>query len=548
MSRGLAITFDLLTTTPNEAAVDVLLAALNSSRPEIRLAAMRSLIARPSPTGHREILRRVSRSDELLRRALAEGAGFMEPTLRQALTGPDWKECFAACQIVLWSREYDLLPALLALMPPGRAADHPHASLSRTVTLQLAELLFEELHGPRSTAKRRDPQACRGHAVASLERWLRQAAPQPNREVVEAYVTLSHRDDAGLRQILHDPHDPSRDAVLLVLGHSRRTGVLRLLASFIDDPHSPLAALRLISGRGDVEFVTHLLNRLGDAPSAATAENLRRIETLAWAIPSQGTLDELDGEAQRRALAAILTTSLSDAAKFRAIEHLVYNGQSAGSRAAVAALAGFRSPEATTLVLRAAASDDPHVQAAALAQVRQRNVPGAIPLLVHNANSPHEVVRQAVRDSLSEFRFERFMATFDTLSDEVRHTTGALVKQIDPEALGRLRSEMTSPSRLRRLRAVQLAEAMGAAKELESELAARLGDEDYLVRTEASRLLATCDTATARAALAQVPVSAGGRLPRQVQGKPLAPAGPGVTLPADATTSEGAVAVQEEAR
>jgi hypothetical protein len=330
MSRGLAITFDLLTTTPNEAAVDVLLAALNSSRPEIRLAAMRSLIARPSPTGHREILRRVSRSDELLRRALAEGAGFMEPTLRQALTGPDWKECFAACQIVLWSREYDLLPALLALMPPGRAADHPHASLSRTVTLQLAELLFEELHGPRSTAKRRDPQACRGHAVASLERWLRQAAPQPNREVVEAYVTLSHRDDAGLRQILHDPHDPSRDAVLLVLGHSRRTGVLRLLASFIDDPHSPLAALRLISGRGDVEFVTHLLNRLGDAPSAATAENLRRIETLAWAIPSQGTLDELDGEAQRRALAAILTTSLSDAAKFRAVGRLARRRGGAG--------------------------------------------------------------------------------------------------------------------------------------------------------------------------------------------------------------------------
>ncbi len=525
MSRGLVTTFDLLTTTPNEAAVDLLLAALDSSRPEIRLAALRALIARPTPAGHREILRRVPRIDDLSRGAFAEGAGFMEPALRQALAGGDWKECFAACQIVLWSREYDLLPTLLGLMPPGRPpAEHPRADLSRAVTLQLAELLLEELHGPRQSTKRRDPQACRGHAVACLEGWLRQAAPQPCREVVEAYLTLSHRDDAGLRQILHDTHDPSRDAVLMALGQSRRAGVMRLLASFIDDPHPPLTALRLISARGDAEFVTHLLARMGDAPPAAALENLRRIESLTWAIPAQGTLDVLDGDEQRRGLAAILATSLGYAAKFRAIEHLVHNGQTAGARAAVMALAGFHSLEATELVLQAVASDEPEAQAAALAQLRQRSVPGAIPLLVKHADSPHEIVRQAVHDSLSEFRFERFMASFDTLSEGVRRTTGELVKQIDPEALGRLRAEMTSPSRLRRIRAVEMAGAMNAARILENELIARLEDEDYLVRTEAGRLLATCDTAAARAALLQLTAGAGVRDSRLGRAIPVAEA------------------------
>ncbi len=502
MSRGLADTFDLLTTTRNEAAVDLLAAALDSSRPDVRLDALRGLISRPAPHGHREILRRVPRIDSTLRVAFADGAGLMDRALKQALAGADWKECFAACQIVLWAREYDLMPTLLGLMPPGRETlDRPQADLSRAVILQLAGLLWEELHGPRQSSKRRDPQACRGRAVACLESWLRRAGPQPCPEVVESYLMLSLRDDAGLRQILQDVHDPSRNAVLAILGRSRRAAIVRLLASFIDDLHLPRAALHLISARGDVDFVTHLLSRLGDAPSPAAIENLRRIEWLPWAAAASGTLDALDGDGQRRALTALLATSLGDAAKFEAVEHLAQHGHSAGRRAAVTALAAFRGLEATQLVLQAIASDDPQVQAAALVQLRQRDLPGAIPILVEQIHSPHEIVRQAVRESLSEFRFERFMAGFDTLSEEVRRTTGELIRQIDPDALSRLRAEIASPSRLRRIRGVQMAQAMGAASDLEKELISRLDDEDFLVRTEAERALAACDTASSRAAL-----------------------------------------------
>lgn len=502
MSRGLATTLDLLTTTRNESAVDLLIAALDSSRPDVRLAALRGLMARPAPRGHREILRRVPRIDGPLRAAFADGAGFMEPALRLGLTGEDWKDCFAASQIALWAREYDLLPTLLGLMPPGRgASERPQADLSRAITLQLAELLWEELHRPGKSSKRRDPQACRGRSVACLESWLRQAGPQPCEEVVEAYLMLSLRDDAGLRQILYAPRDQSQSAVLAVLGRSRRQGVMRLLASFIDDPHPPRAALQLISARSDLEFVACLLGRLGDAPSPAVGDNLRRIDSLPWATPAQGTLDALDGDGQRRAVTALLATALAEAAKLAAIEHLAHRGHPAARRAAVAALAGVRSPEATQLVLQAVTSDDPEVQAAALAQLRPRDVPRAIPLLVERIHSPHEAVRRAVRESLSEFRFERYMAGFDALSEEVRRTTGRLVKQIDPEAVARLRTEMASPSRLRRIRGIQMAQAMDAAGELEHELIARLDDEDYLVRTEAGRALAACDTPTARAAL-----------------------------------------------
>src|SRR5262249_4396277 len=153
--------------------------------------------------------------------------------------------------------------------------------------------------------------------------------------------------------------------------------------------------------------------------------------------------------------------------RFRAVEYVAHLGQTAGRCGAVNLLASFHGAEATELLLNCTADDDPQVQAAALRQLRSRNLPGAMALLVDRLRSPHEVVRQAVRDSLSEFRFDRFLTSYETLDQEVRRTTGELVKQIDPTALGKLRTELSSPSRLRRLRALELAEAMNAVSDLE---------------------------------------------------------------------------------
>src|SRR5262245_15614564 len=117
MGPGLLTTFDLLATTPNEAAVELLLAALEAPRAELRRAALRALIQRGGPRGHREILRRAGRLEAPLREVLDEGIGFMEPVLREAFRSARRQEYAAACQVVLAAREYDLFPALLGLSP-----------------------------------------------------------------------------------------------------------------------------------------------------------------------------------------------------------------------------------------------------------------------------------------------------------------------------------------------------------------------------------------------------------------------------------------------
>ena len=112
-------------------------------------------------------------------------------------------------------------------------------------------------------------------------------------------------------------------------------------------------------------------------------------------------------------------------------------------------------------------------------------------------------MRDAVRQCLSEFSFTSYLASFDTLSDEVRRCTGLLVKKVDSRALMLLVAELNSKSRTRRLRGLTMTTAMELASQVEERLLELLVDEDHFVRIAAVKALAGCNTPAARTALNQ---------------------------------------------
>jgi HEAT repeat protein len=136
-----------------------------------------------------------------------------------------------------------------------------------------------------------------------------------------------------------------------------------------------------------------------------------------------------------------------------------------------------------------------------LVQLRHRGIPGVLPRLVDMLDSRHAVVRKAARESLSEFTFKRFVAAFDMLEDEVRQSTGMLVKKVDLQTIPSLREEMASPVRKRRLRGAAIARTIEVVPHLEAEIAGLLQDEDHLVRAEAAAALAQCSSTASRLAL-----------------------------------------------
>jgi HEAT repeat protein len=500
LSEGLKTTLNVLAETRNEAAVQVLVPALDSPHAGIREASFRTILGRRSPSGHREVIARLHRLDDQTRSVVGDHPHGMTQTLRDAVLSGDPQFCENGCRAAVWFREYDLVPALItALEDPT----NPNTDLAGATLLELVELLYGELASPEERSRWRDPQVVRQRMVAALEQSVRRYGRHKRREVVDGLVLLAKRDNAVLCQVLKDPHHAAFVTLVDVLSTNTAGGVIRLLLSFLDDPHAPSVVLSVVAKRCDVQSVRHLLRKVGREPSRVVRKNLRQITSVGWIRERIELLDDLDESCQHAAIRLVMASGIPQANAFAAVKHMLSRGKSAGRRAAAKALEAFQGAAANDLALWALNDDDPQVQANILVQLRGRGIPGALPRLLDRIESPHAVVRAAVRESLSEFSFTRFLAAFEMLDEEVRHSTGTLVKKLDPETIPLLEAEMESPIRTHRLRALAVAETIEAVEELESGIIKMLEDEDHMVRARAAAAMAQCASQTSYDALAE---------------------------------------------
>jgi HEAT repeat protein len=500
VTRGLQTTFKLLSKTENEAAVQVLLPALDSAQRPIQEAALRAILERRSLVGQHEIVRRMHTLDEGWKAIISEYRGRMSQALRDAVLDSDPQICANGCQAILWFQEYDLIPALVNATEDDA---NPNSELAANTLLSLAELLYEELASPRNCRLRRDPQLVRKNVTGSLEESVKRFNKHKRTQPIEAFLLLTGRDNSTLMQILLDPHHYSYVPLIQTLTNSPRPGIMRLVLRFLDDPHAPSAMTSVISHRTDRKFVDHLLRKIGHQPSAGAQVNLKHVSSLAWLRGTAPLLDELDDIGQHSAVQLIMATGMKSSQAYEILNRLATSGKAGGRRAAVAALKKFSGTEANALVLRSLKDPDPQVQAAALAQLRQRGIPGALSILLGLVDSPHNIVRQAARESLSEFSFKRFLAAFDMLDDEIRRSTGILVKRIDANTLPMLTVELTHVSGKRRLRGLAIARAIAIVPEVEETIMELLSDTDHLVRVEAAIALADSDSQAVCDALAE---------------------------------------------
>lgn len=499
MSLPLETTLKVLATTKNEAAVAVLVPSLDSSIDAIRLGALRALLERRSRVGQREILSRLHRFSRKERDIVSAKQGYLSHALRWAVLSGDPQLAANGFQATLWLREYELVPALVNLIED---ASNPQRDEAARTLLELSKLLYTELSGQRDPRSRRDPQMVRRFVVGSLERSVSHYGRHKMESVIDAFLILASRENATLKRILNDPHHHAFLVVVDRLTHATHGGVIRLLLAFLSDPFAPMAALHVVAARHDKAFLRHLTAQLETPFSSEVKRNLKRIDHFAWASGEhRSVLDELDERGQGMALSIVLASGMKRLEAFRTVTYLLSYGRPEARRAAARALAEFQGADANRLAIEALNDADPGVQAEVIRQLRSRNLPGALQRQIDALDSPHEVVREAARESLAEFSFPRFLAAFDTLDDDVRRRTGELVRKVDPRAPDLLIEELKSRMRARRLRALQVAETLDLLRAIEPGLIYALDDEDHLVRVEAVRLLGELGTARAAKAL-----------------------------------------------
>jgi HEAT repeat protein len=498
MPTGLETTFATLAATDNEAAVGVLVAALDVPKHAVHDGVMQTLLMRSSAVAAAEVLRRWDQLSDRWKQQVAQRGDWIAGAVRKALLDLHDDQHRIGCEAAVATRDYDAIPLLVTAAVEAFTA---HGDRAAATVLQLAELLSDEVSSARDYRIRRDPQMQRAHVLVSLEKAAGVFHIHGRRELVEAFLLLANRENATLKHVLQSPSDRSFSSITEVLGSSTRPGVERLLLSYLDDPFAPLAAMQVLVRRRDVAFLRRLLRKIGAEPSPVVRMNLKRIESIPWMQVNLSLLDALGDHEQPGAVQLAALSGVPRQLAFEIIAYLLRHGGLAGRRSAARALAQFRGPGADELAVRTLDDEDAHVRAAAAAQLRERGVPGSIQRLLRMLDSPHEVEREAAHAGLSEFRFERYLALFDTLAADARRATGLLVKQIDGSALAGLRVELAAAARSRRKRALEMCLAMNLVAETIDDIAGLLRDDDQYLRMEAIRVLATCDCETTRYAL-----------------------------------------------
>lgn len=476
-------TLFLLAHTPNEAATEALIRALDSPRPDAQLGALTALLERDSPRGHAAILARLHTAPPAWRDVLAAPGEPLSGAIDTALRGDEPQLIANACRAMVWLRTFSPLPALVRLI---EAEDGPHARLAADTLWALAD----QISGDASTGQGTLTQAriLRQRMAECLEPPVRRYAEHRRDQVVRAFLAVAAENNATLRHILQNPQHPAHERVVHDLQHGERPAMIRLLLSFLDDPQAPSAAIALVGRRQDPPFM-HALLEWAWALSPAAQQNLKRVESLAWLRIEPAALDQLDEQAQSALVQLIVATSIRRADVFRVVDYLLANGTPMARAAAATALRHFPGPEGVALLTAALEDGDAGVQSAALSQIRERNLPGALSRLLAEVDSPRDNVRQAVRNSLPELTFDRYVAAFDSLDEAVRGTAGKLVLKMHPESLHALADELVAQSSARRLRALAIVRAMGAGKALAAWIAPLTDDPDPAVRAAVEHTL-----------------------------------------------------------
>jgi hypothetical protein len=498
VASGLKLTMSVLAKTHNEAAVRVLLGALDASEPDVQISALRAILARRSASAERELLRRWHTLSKQWKTIIADSGGRLSSVIRDAILSSDEQLHRNGCDAVLAFRDYDMIPALITA---AEDKSNPQANRSAETLLRLADALCGEIAAPRDYHNRRDPQFARAHVTGDLEQSIERFDQHKRREIVEAFLMLAGHENPFLNHILQHPHDTAYVTLVHLLSHSPRPGVLRLILNSLESPRTSSAIYSILAHRDDVTFVRHMLAHFVDEVPRATKNNLKRIESFSWLRDDLKLLSELNSEEQRGAIQLTMASGMNRIRVFEVLDFILTHGETEARRAAAAALTEFRGVEANAAVVRALEDDDPTVRAIIVRQLRDRGIRGAMTTLFELVDSPDEVVREAARESFAEFTFERFLATLGTLDDGAMAETGQIVKRVDPNALNGLQDELKSPLRVRRMRAIQMAVAMTAVIECESSIISLLQDDDHIVRAAAAEALVQSPSVASRNAL-----------------------------------------------
>jgi HEAT repeat protein len=505
MSNSLHTTFEVLAQTPNLAAVDVLVAAMDLPDWEVQALAVESILKRRPTRGIVELIRRLQ-TLPVPARQLVETPGIdLGRGLRDALLSGDAVLRGNALALIQRLAVYSEMPTLIALLQQPQVTER---AAIEGVIFDLVNRMYERHRSGTNHEVTgsilRDGDRVRHQMLTTLESAAYRYPAHRCRQVVEGVLILGDPEDIHLKRFLSDATDDVRGVAAELFCSSRHPGVMGLVVDSMTLNYPFLTALSAFAQRTDPEFICHLLRHFPHKLTLFQQKNFRELSAIPWLDPARMHLDVIPEALHRTLIAFVMATGLPQTQKLAVLEWMVRCGSPAGRLAATDVLVDLEDDKVQEVVLESLESEEPDVQAWATSQLRAWEIPNAMELLVTRLDSSIPEVRQAARHELAGFNIHRAIEIFDHLDPRMQVAIGKLVRKIDPDTIHKLKEEMQNSIRRKRIRAARAALAMKLHSEVVDALSAMAHDSDNLVRRTAAEVLGKVPTDEAIEALREL--------------------------------------------
>ena len=483
-------TFDLLARTKNSAAVGVLVAGLDVADEAVQALAVGAILTRGPTLGIVEIIRRSQFLARPVRELVAKNAPLLGRGLHDSLVSGDAPLRANALELVGNLEDFSELPTLTRLLEELaiRERESVEAAIFDLVNRLYEHMQFGSEHD-ESTGFLRDAQRIRHQMLATLESSCHRFHVHRCRRVVEGLLVLCDPENIYLKKLFQECSDEVRGIAADLLYSSKHPGVMTLVMASLAQNYPLPATFSACERRTDPEFICHLLRNWPRKLTAFQQKNLKELRTAAWLEPGQQHLDLVPAALHRTMIAFLMSTGLPQSQKLAVLEWMVKFGSPEGRLGATEVLMDLEDARVQDVVLEGLESKEPDVQAWATSQLRAWAIPNAMEMLVERLDSPIAEVRQAARGELAGFDVYRALEIFDHLDPRMRTAVGRLVQKIDPQTPQKLKGEMLTAIRSKRIRAARAALVMNLHVDVADALLAMARDSDNLVRRTAAEVL-----------------------------------------------------------
>jgi len=502
---GYEQTIRVLARSNNRAASELLKLAVDSSHDGIRKAACTETIFLRGPKAVLERLQDFNSIDDPVSEIFTANPDKLVSPIRTAILSNDHSLQKNAVRATLQFKVYDMIPTLLFMMEDrnerGTKTDVPIAELLIRLTRQFVKDI--ETREISDSLQR----YILYETMYSLERTLKNFRRSDDPTCIKVFLLLGRyiqNKEFNVAELFRNPMHPVYTALSGIVQTENDDFVFQFILDSLEAPKTPGLILAALSNRTDLLFLEYLFENMDSPPSLSCQGNLQRIRRFDWIASAQAFLPHFSEKAQQSLVDLIRFSELPREEAYTVYRQIYRSGKSGGRCAALAEMANFPLEESKEMILEAIDDDDPNVQATALQQIRKVHSTQGMMQILQKIDSPHNVVRDAVRKVLPEFQIRRFLNSFDQLTEEQRIQTLNIIRKIDPALPEVFAQELQTGNSVMKamvLKSIEIGNLVGLLEEPLCTVLLR--DEAAVLRVKAAALLAEGKREVSRLSLLQ---------------------------------------------